>query len=289
LTAAVSGPPQQIAAVGAAERAVSAMDGTADYCEIPGGSDFPGMIVRFVATDGGEATLSRDFPLPDFGEALFTGVESLPDAGARVEAGDTIKLHALGMLMDPALGIKVLYLYAGDELIEAVGNKSGSDQPISCDLRRLFAEMVSEYRVPSDPPPVIRICAKAAGFDGTEAEDCIEFYTGEVWKGTIGGEATILGCESPMFSGDFTLVVAGDGSVTGDAHVTTSAYTCDNGASIPPVTLDYPISGKKIGDRFELDINGGRVDLDPVGPGQVEGEFTQPFVRETFSATCQSC
>jgi hypothetical protein len=252
LTATVSGPPVTIASDAGLSGVVSNVFGQTDYCELPGGSDLPGTVVRFEVT--GSASDSRDYALPDLGGFLVTGVESLPEAGSRVKAGDTIKLHALAMLMPPALGVEVLYVDDGTDLIESVGNISGSDEPVPCDLGRYYARLVTEYRVPVNPPPIIEICANAAGFDGTKAKDCIEFYAGEVWRGTYSGTVTWdcgLGQERQgSLEGTFTITVDDDGTATMDiVHtVTGSCAGPDVGRLTTPVTQ----RGKRTPSGFEF-------------------------------------
>ncbi len=179
LTAAVSGPPTTLASDTVQPdpaRPWGTVYGQANLCVgFPGGSDLPGTIVSLDVSGSGSATGS--YALPDFGPFLQAGVESIPEGGSKVAPGDRIKLHALGFLLPPALGIKVLYVDDGNDLIESVGNIAGVDEPISCELRRLLAQLITEYEVPADPPPFVEICATAEGFDGTESRGCISFPT----------------------------------------------------------------------------------------------------------------
>ncbi len=225
LTATVAGPPTQIATVSLPLAGpVGRIRGQVDPCKLSGGSDLPGTVVRIEVT--GSASAREDFTLPDHGEFLIAGVESIPAAGSNVAAGDRIKLHAIGAIpLPPAQGIKVLYVDDGNDLIESVGNKSGATEPLSCHDGRYYAELEAEYQVPADPPPVIEICANAEGFDGVRAKGCIEFYTGEVWEGTANSTITTPSpngaCGNPTHTeAAVRLVVAGDGSVKGEYDVT---------------------------------------------------------------------
>jgi hypothetical protein len=251
LTATVSGPPVTVASDTGLSGVVSSIFGQTDICELPGGSDLPGTVVRFEVT--GSASHSRDYALPDLGGLLVTGVESLPEAGSRVKAGDTIKLHALAMLMPPALGVEVLYVDDGTDLIESVGNLSGSDEPVPCDLGRYYARLVTDYPVPSNPPPIIEICANAAGFDGTKAKDCIQFYTGEVWKGTYAGTVT-FDCgagrqQTGTLEAEFKIIVADGVATMNITHTVTGSCA---GPDVGTRTTPIAATGERTPTGFEF-------------------------------------
>lgn len=296
LTATVSGPPVTIASdlEQLSSGAASSIFAQIDVCELPGGSDFPGTVVQFEVTGSASATDSHT--LPDFGDSLQTAIErSSPGAGSRVQPGDRIELLALAMVLHPALGVEVLYLDDGNDLIDSVGNNSGSDEPTQCDLYRYFAELDAEYEVPANPPPIIEICANAAGFDGTKARDCVEFYTGEVWEGTVGGTFEQPDCTASSSSGTIQMNVADDGIATGSGTTITSAYTCDNGASIPETSFSYEFSGTATNGTFTLDFpDGFQVTLLPTAEDQVEGTVVDDagggYVSTvTLTLDCLSC
>lgn len=157
LTATVSGPPPTLASTDDLERSHNALNGQTDVCALSGGSDLPGTVVHFEAT--GSANGSEDYALPDSGKVLLADLEGLPEAGSKVDAGNRIAIHALAMVMPPALGVKTLRVDAGSDLLESVGNLSRSGEPVPCDEGRLRAELITEYTVPADAPPVIELCA----------------------------------------------------------------------------------------------------------------------------------
>lgn len=229
LTASVVGTPQVVASEDDLRGPISSIHGAADVCELPGGSDLPGTVVRFEIS--GSATGSEAYTLPDLSSVLIAGIEATPAEGARVEAGDRIGVQALAMLMPPAQGIKVLYVDDGSELLESVGNASGTDRPIACDVGRYFAFLQATYVVPQEPPPVVRLCANAEGFDGTVATDCASFFTsdGQTWKGTLRATNSGRDCEGDE-DGPITLKVNG-GEVTGSFELSGS-YTCE-GVTVP--------------------------------------------------------
>lgn len=256
LSATVSGPPVEIGSLHGFTNALgdvlpSGPYGQIDVCELPGGSDLPGTVVRFQVT--GDATASLDYPLPDHSEALVVGIEADPADGSRVEAGDRIGLRALAMQVPPSQGIEVLYLDDGSELIGSVGNVSGSDRPIPCDLGRDFAALTAEYAVPADPPPVVEICGYATGFDGTTAEGCVRFFTGEVWTGTLRVEGRFgdpIDCVA-VWEGEVRLSVGSDGTIVGDGEVRPGRSSCPADPSAGPIA----IAGERGEGGFEVTLS----------------------------------
>jgi hypothetical protein len=249
LTATVSGTPQVIGSDDSLTGPISSVYGAADVCELPGGSDLPGTVVHLELS--GSATATEDYTLPDLSSVLIAGIDATPAEGSRIDAGDRIAVEALALLMPPAQGVKVLYVDDGSELVESVGNASGSDRPIPCDLGRYVAYLQTEYVVPQDPPPVVQLCAHATGFDGTDASDCATFFTGDgqTWKGTV--HATNVGpdCEGDE-DGTITLEVNG-ADIAGSFEVSGS-YTC-RGETVP-TSGSVTLSGTLNDDSFALAI-----------------------------------
>jgi hypothetical protein len=223
LTATVSGPPQTLASSESLDVPVGLLHGSINVCRLAGGSDLPGTVVHLAAT--GSASGSKDITAPDFGESLVAGLLGVPVAESNVEPGDRITIDAFAMVVPPALGVKTLYVDDGSDLLESVGNLSGSDRPQPCDPLRLVARLVTEYTVPVTPPPVIELCATGVGFDGTQSKNCIRYYTGEVWEGSATSAVTTAPesgpCGNPfVLESRVQLVVAADGAVTGTYDVT---------------------------------------------------------------------
>lgn len=217
LTATVSGAPTTIASSDSLKGPISSLYGATWVCGLSGGTDMPGTVVHFEVT--GSASGSADYTLPDYGKTLTAALEGKPESGGKVEPGDRIDILALAMVMAPALGVKTLYVDDGSDLLESVGNLSGSPEMQECDPRRFYAALRTTYEVPSDPPPVIELCATGVGFDGTESKDCISYYTGEVWtgSGTFTSSATYPDgstCKDAVEIG-YTFGVAGDGAIEG--------------------------------------------------------------------------
>jgi hypothetical protein len=167
----------------------------------------------------------------------------------------------------PSIGIKLLYLDDGNDLIESTRSFSGATEPVSCDKGRFIALLgdwpgagggasplpAVRYRVPDDPPPVIEICAYAEGFDGRKAQTCGNFYTGDVWEGTIDSTVTSVpaspgpcGTQTHV-EGEIRLLVAGDGTVTGtydvagclvsEPHAEFTGTATDDGFTFPDLIV----------------------------------------------------
>jgi hypothetical protein len=275
LDATVAGPPVRIGSMEPAH-AFSWVYGQVDVCSLPGGSDLPGTVVRFEVS--GSASDTLDYTLPDLSDLLIAGIEAEPVAGSHVEAGDRIGLHALAMMFSPSLGIEVLYVDDGSDLIGSVGNLSGTDGPVSCDYGRNIANLLDEYVVPDDPPAVIGICAHAKSFPGAMASDCIEFYTGEVWKGTYTGTLTydcnVLGVRSGTVEGELTITVGTDGTATMDVIQTLTGISC--GPDAGPVTSPRftLATGRKTPTGFEFPSIAGSGSLTiPVSGDRGTGTF----------------
>lgn len=306
LTATVSGPPQIMVSRQIAQGDLSFLRGDADVCELPGGSDLPGTVVRFAAEGSEGARGTESYPLMDLGETLTAGVESTPPAGSRVEPGQALSFLAIAMTFPPALGVERLSLYAGDELIESVGNKSGSDEPQACDLRRLLAVIESRdtYRVPDSPSPVIEICAEALGFDGTKTRECIEFFTGEVWEGTVELASDNLHdfCTETSFTARIELVVAEDGEAVGSGTFDHGATTCEGGGTLPAHSGTLEASGRKTDETFTFFLTnvepliGPRVFIEeasvPIDTGNAGETEVQAFGGEVIyhvTLECKTC
>lgn len=263
LTVAVSGPPVELASSTEPATGASSLHGAVNVCtDLSGGSDLPGTVVHYAATGSDGAGSTSDYTLPDLGEiGPVVGIETEPPAGTRVEAGDTIKVRAAAMLVPPALGVKVLYLSDGDELLEAVPNLSGSSEPVACELRRYVAMIQSyRYKVPENPPPVVSLTADSIDFEGRRGEystESVSFPTvaGELWQGTISGGFQFPGCGAGTVSGDITVTVD-HREVSGPFELEASSFDCGGGTT-GSVTLSGRVTGRKTRDGLELSFGGG--------------------------------
>ncbi|HEX4980468.1 MAG TPA: hypothetical protein VFV63_02175 [Ilumatobacteraceae bacterium] len=255
IAASVAGPPATLRSSDVSDFEVrSDSTPSVPVCDLPGGSDMPGTVVRFEATLDDGQVITDDVVLNDMGPGVVGDVRSQPPANSPVEPGQTIALEALGMQFAPALGIESLKLFALGQEIGSTGNASGSTEPVACDDGRFFALLETEYVVPDPPPPVIEICAVATTFDDHEDRGCIEFTTGEVWTGSYAGTVTwdcnVLGNLSGTLDGTFTITVGADGAATMDiTHTVTGSC---GGPDVGTLTTPLTITGKRTSTGFEF-------------------------------------
>ena len=271
LTATVAGPPVTLASSDSlgGPTPVPHLYGASWACDLPGGSDMPGTVVHLEASGSGGG--SADYTLPDNGETLVTLLEGRPEAGGRVEPGQQIDVIAMAMVMAPALGVQKLTLEDGTTVIGSVGNQSGSSEAQECDPRRFSAGLTATYDVPSDPPPIIELCATGVGFDGTESKDCIRYYTGEVWtgSGTFTSSATYPqggGVCKDAVEIAYTFGIGDDGGIEGTGVAThTSEAVCPFPMSGTQwETMGLSVSGHLEGSDLSLSFaNAGA--LEPAG------------------------
>lgn len=137
----------------------------------------------------------------------------------------------------------------------------------------------------------------------------------EVWTGTMHAETRTISEGTCKGSADATLrlVVAGDGTVTGEATVTGPEEVCRAGPArftLPGPDAIYSVRGTKSAMRFTLifgvvsgeagvgfGTNTATESVVPItGPTRAEGEFVAVFpgiseIRSTntFQLTCESC
>jgi hypothetical protein len=263
IAAAVSGEPQTLRSESVDPELGGHRGAMADVCELPGGSDLPGTVVHLVATGSEGASGSSDYVLPDHGLALAAFVQTDPGNGAHVDPGQTVAIRGRGVLFAPALGISEIALLVNDEPIAGDGNASGSEEAISCDFGRYFAEVRTGYQVPENPPPVIEVCALVIGFDGTRARDCARLFTRAVWTGTMDLSlakdylAEQSGLKRQACEGTWrvalTFGVADDGSISGNAQARlTGGPDCTFDIPGTGTSAEFTISGTASDEAFDL-------------------------------------
>jgi hypothetical protein len=281
LEAAVSGPPTAIASLATIPAGTPAwIHGAIDLCELPGGSDLPGAVVRWTATGSEGARASATYTVPDLGDTLMAELASVPDPG-HVEPGQRIALRGMAMVMPTALGVRELTLSVNGQELERVGNVSETSSPEPCDDGRYGAVTYTHHDVPQDAPALIEICAHATGFDGTEAEHCVSFSTGQTWTGTVHATSRGSACEG-VEDGTVTLTVAGT-DVTGGFDASGS-YTCDPGIETP-TSGSVRLSGVLDEEGFSLSVDATDGFLASSVVCLVEEAFEIPVTGDTASAS----
>jgi hypothetical protein len=265
LEAAVTGSPTTVASLTGAPT-LPQLHGRVDLCALPGGSDLPGTVVRWTATGSEGTTASVALTVPDFGGALMVDMASVPEPG-RVDPGQRIALRGMAIVPPTSLGIRELVLTVNGQELQRVGNLSETSSPEPCDDGRLGAITYTHYDVPQDAPSEIEICAHAVGFDGTEAEHCIKFFTGEVWEGSANITSSAV---YPEGSGscqdgwelDFTFGVSDEGTIEGQGKADlTSGPTCPFPVGPSYELYEYRVLGEETVGGFSI-----RFALETFGP-----------------------
>ena len=299
LSAAVTGTPRTFASIADPSSPSGQLKLDEWYCDVPGGSDLPGTVIRVVGAATGVPPKEVALTLPNLREEFVVQYTSSPAIGTRVEPGDTIRIRAEAARLAPALGIKVLYLDDGTDLIDTTGNVAGTTETVRCRPGQHGAVLPdSRYRVPDDPPSVIEICAHSEGFDGEKREHCGRFPTGagEVWNGTMDGTITIVPpgqpgpvCPNPVrFHGEVSLVVAEDGATTGSVDVTGAEPPCIDSFDLTGTKTDRGFSFPQLDPFF---VNGP---IPIVGQGRAEARATHDVAGTTkwvtdWKLSCSSC
>ena len=194
-------------------------------CALDGGSDLPGTVVDVRGTGSDGAAASESTTLPDNGATVTAVPLSIPEAPAHVEPGQTIVLGAVGVVMEPALGLEKVEIVLFGRVLEMARTPSGATQPIACDPTRFYAKAETTFRVPEDPPASFEVCAVATTFDDHVSQNCQTLFTTDetMWTGTIEAHHVGTDCEG---GGEGTMTLKVDGfDVTGSFEASGS-YTC---------------------------------------------------------------
>jgi hypothetical protein len=159
-------------------------------CDFPSGSDLPGtkLTVSFISPNQA-ANASRTFILAPDTEKPTLAVKSRPREGSKVGSQQEIKVrmtaseqYANGRI-GWQTGVKKIQLR--DEISNRdVPPSLEEAAPAPCAKKSWERQLDVTYRVPSNPPPVIRL--RACAWDHAKNEDCktAEFPTGD-WYGSI--------------------------------------------------------------------------------------------------------
>ena len=270
-----------------------------DPCRL--GNDLPGTqidaTVRFVGqgAPAGGNTVSTTLG-PDQTKPVVSTFDTGPQPGSKVKAGDTIGVDILARDQKREgstwqTGVQSIQLLADGLLVDS---KEGPRLPPQCDEAKRILDFQAKYVVPDNPPAVIKLCALAEDYAGNVGTKCHEYYTGEVWEGTIDGTGVnnpeSPACPNPAvtYSGDFTMTIAPDGNAT-LTGTQKNPSTCGGGG----YSASFTLQGKKTDSRvsfpparefiwtLDLDISGstalGVID-------EVQGMYHYTI---TYRATCQ--
>lgn len=301
-----------------------ATDLSIDPCTISGGRDLPGTEVRLTGTVDGDVDESIVVLGPDTLAPTITAT-SEPSTFSTVSAGDQIIFEVTAEEVRSGgpweTGVQSIFLReeGGDPFFD----ESFGDQPQPCGQKSWEQTVTATYTVPDNPPPIIEIVASAQDFGSGLAvpvpnipqESRFLFYTGEVWTGTMHSETRTISEGTCRGSAEATLrlVVAEDGTVTGEAAVTGPEEVCRAGPArftLPGPDAIYSVRGTKSATGFTLifgvlsgqagvgfGTNTATESVVPItGPTRAEGEFVAVFPgiseitsTNTFQLDCESC
>jgi len=184
---------------------------------------------------------------------------STPPKGTKVKQGDQIKIHATaserhvdGHKSWPS-GVKSFQLIANGTLEDS---KDYGMKPPPCEVR----VYEPSYTVPSKPPPIVhlRIYTEDATGHGTFEE--ADFPT-EDWYGTLREHAQGNIYNDTVYV-DFSFNEERDGTIKGTGRVDKmtsepqlwTGCTSTRTLNLKPGEAEFPISGKRVGDEFQLDL-----------------------------------
>jgi hypothetical protein len=110
-----------------------------------------------------------------------------------------------------------------------------------------------------------------------------------VWDGTVSGSVQPVGCTPVPGIGSIVLVAFADGEVVGLGRTDSGAYSCDNGAEIPPSSHAYGIAGERT-DRFTLTFEDGvTLTSGPIVDGHAVLRQDTGFGVITIELQCRDC
>jgi hypothetical protein len=271
-----------------------------DPCVHPGGSDLPGTQARFdfdlhVGNDVQESTTMVTKLGPDQTPPVLE-VTSNPPAGSKVTPGQTITISIVAREMRDGgswqTGVKQIKLTNFDTG-EVVGDQAFGEEPQSCDQKAWSTGLDVPFTVPANAPPVIHLMTEGFDFAQNRGSRGLSYYTGEVWEGSVTGEAVQEACEPPItpMSGPITVQVASDGKVTGSVTEKRPGFTC-GGETAPAYAQNYPITGQKTAGAFELTVGAKKVTL-PITGKKATVTFDNVNsgygAKVTYTIECKTC
>ena len=116
----------------------------------------------------------------------------------------------------------------------------------------------------------------------------------ERWEGPVTGEQTQPACSPPSLpvTGELSLVVAADGTVTGSVTERRAEFSCGR-TPAPAVEQTYQITGRKTPAAFELSVSGTEMTM-PIAGTQATVTFDNPGpggygASVTYTANCVTC
>jgi len=235
-----------------------------DPCWLEGGSDLPNTKVTEEAFVGGGGE-RRVITLGDDTLAPRVHVVSTPARRSKVKTGDKIKLEVDATELRKGgpwqTGVHMIQVTAlpGGQVGEPWVN-SASPLSQKCGQKTWEQKYEATYTVPSNPPPIINLCALAEDYAGNESSNCGEFVTGD-WYGTLREHAQGNIYNDTVYV-HFSFNEERDGTIKGKGRVDKMTSkpqlwgpcTSTRTLNLKPDEAEFPISGKRVGDEFQLDL-----------------------------------
>ena len=184
---------------------------------------------------------------------------STPLKDRKVKPGDQIKVHATaserhadGHKSWPS-GVKSFQLIANGTLADS---KDYGMKPPPCEVR-VFEPV---YTVPSNPPPIVILRTYTEDATGHGTFEEANFPTGD-WYGPLREHAQ-GNIYNDTVEVHFSFNEEHDGTIKGTARVDKmtsepqlfAGCTSTRTLNLKPAEAEFPISGKRVGDEFQLDL-----------------------------------
>jgi hypothetical protein len=216
-----------------------------------------------------------------------------PPKGTKVKAGDRITAKAVAR--DDAnlwqTGINTI-----DLNVDGGGSFGFEDfprPPLTCERPPPPRTLEGVYRVPANPPPVVRLRVIAKDFAGNETELWAEFPTGD-WYGGIKKQVK-GGGHNHRINIDYAFEIERNGTLKGRsrAKIATEAGEvpgCTMLWSYSPSEFDIPLSGRRDGENFEIALEPGTLTATirlagPCAAGQASNTFPSHLNPAVYAAT----
>ncbi|MGQ0761969.1 MAG: hypothetical protein ACT4OT_08135 [Acidobacteriota bacterium] len=177
---------------------------------------------------------------------------SVPRQGSKV--GPEVQIQVTMVARDNAnpyqTGIKLIQLTADPGGLQQPVGEYGSAPSARCGSRVLERTLVVTYRVPSNPPPIVRLTALAEDYKGLQADaDVAEFPTTGDWYGTLefSTDGVTAGVRTTIRDqGEIVLTYDGRGNLEGTLVANRSFK--QNSPDCPwEVTIPNKLRGKLLG------------------------------------------
>lgn len=211
---------------------------------------------RIAQEPGADGTMAVSQYSQDDRDPPIIRTNSNPPKGTKVKEGQKITVrstvserYADGHKSWPT-GVKSIQLIANG-LLEEPAEDYGMKPP-PCQVRTFERT----YTVPANPPPVVKLRVYAEDAVGHGTFEEAEFPTGD-WYGTLRGHGQGSQYNETAVV-EFSFSQEADSTIKGRGHVTVTSEPQVSGDCVsqntPPDPFDVSISGRHVGDEFQLEL-----------------------------------